>query len=163
MKVMGTMQGDVLGRTPTEEKERKPQLGSVLLSRPTAHPLHAGVISNVLAILEDFTAFDLPAHAGIIYVVQAISIQGVGKYLTCPKRQVKRCCQTPAAGGYEKVHKRRAEDRPTIESRKSARFDGRLIALLHGAAQSGVALHGKTPFGHPRRRCRRVQPPHGRG
>jgi len=33
---MGTKQGDVLGRLPTEEEERKPQLGSVLASMTVA-------------------------------------------------------------------------------------------------------------------------------
>jgi len=36
IEVMGTKQGDVLGRLPTEEEERKPQLGSVLASMTVA-------------------------------------------------------------------------------------------------------------------------------
>jgi hypothetical protein len=35
----------------SEEKERNPQLGSVLVRRSAAHPLHAGVVGDVLAIL----------------------------------------------------------------------------------------------------------------
>ncbi len=80
---MGTKQGHVLGRLATEEEERKPQLGSVLLRRSAAHPLHAGVVGDVLAILQHFAAFNLPAHAGIVYVFQAISIQGVGSNDVC--------------------------------------------------------------------------------
>src|SRR6266849_6564365 len=85
-KVMGTKQGDVLGRLPTEEQERNPQLGSVLLRRSAAHPFHAGIVGDMLAILQHFAAFNLPAHARIVYVAQAISRQGVRKGWTCPKR-----------------------------------------------------------------------------
>src|SRR5712672_1372234 len=102
---MGTKQGHVLGRLPTEEEERNPQLGSVLLRRSAAHPLHAGVVGDVLAILQHFAAFNLPAHPGIVYVVQAISMQGVGKSWTCLKRQVERCCQPATAVRNEEVHK----------------------------------------------------------
>src|ERR1700693_1719917 len=79
IEVMGTKQGDVLGWLPTEEEECKPQLGSVLLRRSAAHPLHAGVVRDVLAILEHLAAFDLPADAGIVCVVQAIAMPCVGK------------------------------------------------------------------------------------
>src|SRR5947209_5589875 len=103
MEVMGTKQGHVLGRPPTEEEERNPQLRSVLLRRSAAHPLHAGVVGNVLVILQHFAAFNLPAHARIVYVVQAIPMQGVckGWPWICPKRQVEWCCQPAAAVGDE--------------------------------------------------------------
>ena len=37
LEVMGTMQGDVLGRAATEEEQRNPQLGRVLLRRAIAY------------------------------------------------------------------------------------------------------------------------------
>ena len=37
LEIMGTMQGDVLGRVPTEEEQRNPQLGRVLLRRAIAY------------------------------------------------------------------------------------------------------------------------------
>ena len=37
LEVMGTMQGDVLGRAATEEEQRHPQLGRVLLRRAIAY------------------------------------------------------------------------------------------------------------------------------
>ena len=79
LEIMGTMQGDVLGRVATEEEQRDPQLGCVLLRRSAAHPLDAGVVGYVLAILQHLAAFNLPEHAGIISVGQAISLQGVCK------------------------------------------------------------------------------------
>jgi hypothetical protein len=103
---MGPKQGDVLGRLPTEEEERYPQLRSVLLRRSAAHALHAGVVGDVLVILQHFAAFNLPPHAGIVYVVQAISMQGIREGWTriCPKRQVERCCQPATAVRNEEVH-----------------------------------------------------------
>src|SRR2546429_844759 len=103
---MGTKQGDVLGRRPTEEEERYPQLRSVLLRCSAAHALHAGVVGDVRVILQHFATFNLPTHAGIVYVIQAISLQGVRKgwTRTGPKRQVERCRQPATAVRNEEVH-----------------------------------------------------------
>jgi len=78
MEVVGAMQSDVLRRMTTEEEERNPQLRRVLLCRSAAHPLHARVVGHVLAILQ-LAALNLPAHTGIVYVIQALSMQGVRK------------------------------------------------------------------------------------
>src|SRR5882672_1801500 len=105
LEVMGTMQGDVLGRAATEEEQRNPQLGRVLLRRSAAHPLDAGVVGDVLAILQHLAAFNLPVHAGILGVVQAIRMQGVGEDRRArPKRQVERRCQPATTAGNEEVH-----------------------------------------------------------
>jgi hypothetical protein len=77
MEVMGSMQGDVLGRLPAEEEKRNPQLGSILLRRPAAHSFDAGVVGHMLAVFQHFAALDLPAHSQVVCVVQAISMQGV--------------------------------------------------------------------------------------
>src|SRR5262245_4853655 len=97
MEVMGTMQRDVLGRLSAEEKERNPQLGSILLRCSAAYPFHAGVVRDVLAMLQHFAAFNLPAHARVFYVVEAIPIQGVREGWTSLKRQMERCCQPSTA------------------------------------------------------------------
>ena len=93
MEVMCTVQSDVLGRSFTDVEECNPELGGVLVRRSAAHPLHTGVVGNVIAVLQNFAALNLPAHPGIIDVVQAVSMQGVreGRTWKCPKRQVKRC------------------------------------------------------------------------
>src|SRR5262245_39276101 len=108
MEVVRTMQGDVLGRLPTEEEERNPQLRSILLRRSAAHPLHAGVVGDVLASLQHFATFNLPALGGIVDVVQTVSMQSVRKGCTrtCPKRQVEWCGQPAAAPWDEEVHER---------------------------------------------------------
>src|SRR5262249_39595334 len=43
-------------------------------------------------------------HASIVHVVQAVSMQGVRKGWTCPKRQVKWCRKPPTGVRNEEVH-----------------------------------------------------------
>jgi hypothetical protein len=68
LDVMGTMQGDVLGRLLTDVEKCNPQLGGVLVRCSAAHPLHTGVVGDVIAIRQHSAAFNLPAHSGIVDV-----------------------------------------------------------------------------------------------
>ena len=94
------------GGLPPRKKSVSQSWAVFCSHRTAAHPLHAGVVGDVLVVLQHFAAFDLPAHAGIVYVVQAFSMQGVGKGCTRidPKGQMERCCQPTTAVGNEEVH-----------------------------------------------------------
>ena len=59
---MGTMQGDVLGRAATEEEQRHPQLGRVLLRRAIAYGIFLRLAFRPV----------VPANAGTRILVSAL-------------------------------------------------------------------------------------------
>ena len=76
---MGAVQGNVLRRLLVEKEQRQPQLRGVLLLRAATHPLHAGIVGDVFLSFQYCAAFDLPKSGDVIYIIQALSIECVGK------------------------------------------------------------------------------------
>jgi hypothetical protein len=125
---MGTKQGHVLGRLATEEEERKPQLGSVLLRRSAAHPLHAGVVGDVLAILQHFAALT-------IRTVESVGATLATRARTAPSKSLRRLVEEARRAYCER-----------------ARSDCDLETLLSGKpTQSNIRslLYNRRPYRDP--------------
>src|SRR5277367_5514869 len=101
------MHGHVLGRILPKKEKRKPELSRILFCRSAAHSLYARIVADMLTVLKHFAAFDLPAHGGVIDVVQAFPLQGVSqtRRRRSPEDQLKRFRQSAAAVRDEEVHK----------------------------------------------------------